>query len=126
MAVAVLFTLVVVAAGYAMLRLVGLAKGTTALGLAPASGLACLAVLASWCVVLRLPAPVAGLLVIAVGAVGLVLAASERRSLGLALTAIAHEHRFATAVLTLAVAGPLVLMATAFGGVQVPLSPHDG
>ena len=44
MASAVLFPLLVLASGFAILRSLGLAKGALAIGLAPASGLAGLAV----------------------------------------------------------------------------------
>src|SRR5437899_1169361 len=74
MVLAALFSLTVVSAGFATLRMLGLAKGAVALGLTPPAGLAVLAIVSSWCMLLGLPPLLTGALVFALAAAGLGLA----------------------------------------------------
>src|SRR6267143_2097051 len=60
MALALLFSLTVVSAGFATLRTLGLAKGAVGLGLAPPAGLAILTIVSSWCMLLGFVPLVAG------------------------------------------------------------------
>src|SRR5688572_9111171 len=119
MAVALLFTLLVLAAGYGVLRVLGLAKGAASFGLAPATGAAALSIAASWAVALRLPPPISGVVLLAVAGLGVALLVGDRRAALLALASVARGQTLALAVLGLALAVPGVLLATAFGGVQV-------
>jgi len=126
MALALAFTIVLLGAGFVVLRPLGLGKGPIALGLAPSAGITLLAIVCSWSVFLRLPPPIAGVLVVGVGVLGWVFIASNRHALRNALSAFAREHRLAAAVFCLSLVVPSVAMGIAFAGVQVPLSPHDG
>ena len=112
--------------GFGVLRILGVANGTVGLGLAPAVGLALLAVVSSWCVLIGAPPPVAGVVVYALALVGLALGIHDRQAVIEAARALAREQRVAAALLVAALAVPLIAMGFAFAGVEVPLSPHDG
>ena len=61
MPIAILFALLVISAGAAVWRMFGLGKGVAAVGLAPAAGLAVLAIVSTWTGLLNLPPPLPGL-----------------------------------------------------------------
>jgi hypothetical protein len=126
MFVGILLVLLVLCAGYATLRVLGLAKGATAVGLAPAAGLAVTAVLSAWCGLGGAPPPVAGLLVLACSGAGLVLLAIDRDGLRVAAASFGREHALAAMLLVAALLVPVISMGVAFWQVQAPLSPHDG
>jgi uncharacterized protein DUF6541 len=124
--VATVFAALVLLSGYGVVRLLGLAKGATTLGVAPACGLALLAVITTWSGMMDVPAPAAGGLVALCSVVGLGLAIADREALAASLRALAREHRLALTLLVAAVLVPFVSMGVAFAQVQAPLSPHDG
>jgi hypothetical protein len=126
MLVAIVFVALVLSAGYATLRVLGLAKGVAAVGIAPAAGLAAFTLVTTWAGSFGLPAPVAGLLVLVCSLSGAIWLVADREGLGTAVGALWREHRGAVVVLLAAVLGQVVTMAVAFAGVQAPLSPHDG
>jgi hypothetical protein len=126
MAIAFLFALTVVAAGYAALRGLGVAKGALGLGLAPAAGLAVLSIVSSWSVLLVAPPPLPGVIAALVALVGVALAVADHRSIRAAARTIWHEQRVALATLGVAFIVPFVVIGIAFGSPEVPLSPHDG
>src|SRR5260370_30503223 len=66
-----------VGAGFAGLSVLGLAHGSVRLGLAPAGGVALLAVLATWGLQIGVPQRVTGVLLLAICLAGLVLAVRE-------------------------------------------------
>src|SRR6266851_2719246 len=106
MVLALLFSLTVVSAGLATLRTLGLAKGAVGLGLAPPAGLAVLAIVSTWCMLLGVPPFLAAGAVGALAAVGLGVALHDRRSIGMATRMLAREHRLAMATLLAARAVP--------------------
>jgi hypothetical protein len=126
MLVGILLVVLVLCAGYAALRVVGLAKGASAVGLAPAAGLALFAVLSTWCGLSGAPPPLAGLMVLACSVTGLVLLAVDRDELRVAVGSFAKEHGLAALLLLAALLVPVISMGVAFAQVQAPLSPHDG
>ncbi len=126
MALAVLLALLTLAAGYGVVRLLGLSKGAVAFGLVPATGLAVCAVVATWVGWLAIPPPLAGLIVLAIGIVGVALLVADRDWLAASFGGFVRQDRRAALVLAAAVLVPLVCMAIAFVQVQTPLSPHDG
>src|SRR5262252_7517856 len=126
MLVALVLTLLVLTAGYAALRLLGLAKGAIALGLVPAAGLALTAIVATWSGLLRAPPPILGMLVVACSVCGCGLVMRDRESLLSAVGGFARQHRGAASLLAAGVLIPIVSLGIAFAGVQAPLSPHDG
>src|ERR671933_772342 len=126
MLVAIVFSLLVLSAGYAALRLLGLAKGAMAPGLVPAAGLALTAVVATWSGLLRAPPPIPGILVVACSVCGGVLVMRDHESLRRALGGFVRQHRAAAGLLAAGALIPIVSMGIAFAGVQAPLSPHDG
>jgi hypothetical protein len=123
MAIAFLFAVTVVAAGYATLRILGVAKGALGFGLAPAAGVAVLSIIASWSVLLGAPPPLPGLLVVVAAVPGVVLMIADHRSAG---TTLWRDQRVPLVALGVALAVPCVAMGIAFGSAEVPLSPHDG
>src|SRR3982074_178595 len=70
MVVAILFALLAVGAGLAVLRVLGLSDGATAIGLAPVAGLALLAIVCTWAATLHAPPVVAGSLVVLIAVAG--------------------------------------------------------
>lgn len=109
---------------------VALACGVTAqrllrldLSLAPLSGLACVAVVTSWCAILGAPSLVASGLVLAGTVAGVVLAAHWVREEG------AQAWRACRApilILAASIVLPLVLLGIPFADLQAPVSTHDG
>ena len=75
--IAVLLVGLCLGAGYLSVR--GLRLERCGVALAPAIGAGALAVLASWCVALRLPPPLPGLVMFMVAAAGLAIAARDAR-----------------------------------------------
>ena len=114
------------AAGYAVLRGLGLAKGAAVAGLAPVAGLAATVILAAWIGFAGLPAPIAGVLVLALGLAGFVWLILDRATLIAAGRGLLREHRLAVVLLGAALWLPILVMGLAFAGVEAPLSPHDG
>jgi hypothetical protein len=126
MFVGIAFAVLVISAGYAALRLLGLAKGATAAGLAPGAGLALTAILTTWCGVLGASPPLAGAVMLACSLAGLGLAVADRDWLRNSLLAAIRDHRLAATLLGAALLVPFVSIGVAFAQVQAPLSPHDG
>jgi hypothetical protein len=125
-AIGIVLVGVALSTGYAVVRLLGLAKGVSAAALFPATGLAVAAVLTTWCGLLGAPAPIAGLLVLGCCLIGLWLIVLDREWLGTALVGFVRHDRLAAALFGAALIVPLVAMTVAFSHVQVPFSPHDG
>ncbi|MGI9145097.1 MAG: DUF6541 family protein [Chloroflexota bacterium] len=121
-----LFAMTVLCAGFGVLRLLGVARGAVAAGLAPAAGLAVLVILSSWSVLLGAPALIGTAAVYATALLGFIQAVRDREPLLLSLSAFVHTGRVPAALLSAALAIPFVAMGFAFAGAQVPLSPHDG
>jgi len=126
MLLALLLLILVGCVGFGTLRLAGVAKGPLGLGLAPAVGLAVLGVVATWCGFLRLPPPLPGLVLLAVLLAGAAATVQAGGALGGALWSVGRQQRPALAFLALAMGVPCLTLATAFAGVQAPLSTHDG
>ena len=126
MALAIVFAALVISAGFATLRTLGLSKGAVAIGLAPGAGLAVLSVVSTWLVLLAAPAPVAGLAVLVVAVAGLAMLERDRSTILDAVVTLWVEQRVALITLGVSVIVPAVVMGVAFAGVEVPLSPHDG
>jgi hypothetical protein len=126
MLLAAAFSFAVVSAGFATLRTLGLAKGAVAVGVTPAAGLAVLAIVSTWMRLLGVPPPLPGLAVLSIAVAGLGLAAYDYQALRLTAAIVLREQRIALAVFAAALVVPLLVMGLAFGGVEVPLSPHDG
>jgi hypothetical protein len=117
---------VALSAGYATVRLLGLAKGAAAVALIPAAGLAVTAVLTTWCGLLGAPAPVAGVVMLGCSLVGLWLLVDDRDWLLTSVRGFWQQDRAAAVVLIGALIVPVVCIGIAFGQVEAPLSPHDG
>jgi hypothetical protein len=126
MALGILSELTVLSAGYGVLRILGLARSLVGLGLTPAAGLAVLAIVATWCVLLNVPPPGAGIAVYGVGMAGLTLLIGDWRRISSAARLLDGKQRLALLTLGLALVIPWVVMGFAFGDPGVPLSPHDG
>src|SRR5215471_3727187 len=101
------------AAGYAVLRGLGLAKGAAVAGLAPVAGLAATVILSAWIGFTGLPAPIAGVLAVALGAAGLVCLVLDRATLIAAGTGLLREHRMAVVLLGAALVLPILVMGLA-------------
>src|SRR5437879_3921608 len=99
MVLALFFSLTVVSVGFATLRTLGLAKGAVGLGLAAPAGLAVLALVSSWSMLLGVAPLVAGLLVFGIAAAGVGMALHDRRAILMAAGMLAREHRLAMATL---------------------------
>jgi hypothetical protein len=113
----VLFALTVLAAGWAMCRLL-----RCDVGLAPALGLAVLAVLSTWCVALGLP-PVS-----AVGAVLVVVGAAclaPQWTTG-PIPNPGDVHLGAALIVGVAALVPAFVLGVTFASLDVPISNHDG
>jgi hypothetical protein len=123
--VGVLFAVCVIAAGYGVVRGLGLAKSVVALGLAPATGLGTLIVLTTWAGFLRLPPLAGALLILATAGIGFLHGALDRDEWRGATTASA-EVRASLLLLGLGLVVPVVILATSLFGVTVPVSSHDG
>lgn len=123
---ATLLVLDVLGAGYAVMRALGLAKGASAAGLVPVTGLALLTVVTTCCGLTGAPAPLAGVLILACSVAGLGLAIVDREWLGGSVAAFWREHRLAALLLAAALLVPVASMAIAFGQVEAPFSTHDG
>ena len=106
MLVAIVFSFLVLSAGYAALRMLGLAKGATALGMMPAAGLAVTAIAATWSGLLRAPPPIPGVLVVACSVYGCALVVRDRDSLRAAVLGFVHQHRAAAGFLAAAAVIP--------------------
>lgn len=126
MPLAILFALLVVLAGVAASRALGLAKGVLGLGLAPATGLAVLAVISTWVGLANVPPPLPGLAVLAIGLIGAIVSVRDRSTIVAATKGLGREQPVASGTFVVALAVPCVAMGVAFAGVQAPLSPHDG
>jgi Family of unknown function (DUF6541) len=126
MAIATLFVVLVVSAGFATLRLLGLAKGAHGLSLVAPAGLASLAIVSTWTASGGLPPPAGGAIVLGFALAGLALAVADRHALSLALRELLGEQRLACVLLLTALAIPALALGITLAGVQVPLSPHDG
>src|SRR5438128_1963373 len=126
MPIAILFALLVISAGAAVLRVFGLGKGVAALGLAPAGGLAVLAIMSTWTGLLNLPPPLPGLALLAIALAGASLTVGDRQTVAAATRALIAEQPLASGTLLIALVVPCVAIGLAFAGVQAPLSPHDG
>jgi hypothetical protein len=126
MPVTLLFILSVLCAGFGVVRGLGAATGMRGLGLAPAAGLAALVTLSSWCVLSNASALVAGVAVYALIVSGVALAVRDRAPILAAASTLARDQKLVCAMLAAALAIPLIALGLAFGGAQVPLSPHDG
>ena len=126
MPIAILFALLVISAGAAVLRMFGLGKGVAAVGLAPAAGLAVLAIVSTSTGLLNLPPPLPGLAVLAIALAGASLTVRDRQTVAAASRALIAEQPLASGTLLLALVVPCVAIGLAFAGVQAPLSPHDG
>jgi hypothetical protein len=126
MFVAIIFSLLVLSAGYAAARLLGSLKGAVALGVLPVAGLAVTALVASWVGLLRVPPPLPGIVILACSLCGCLLAIRDRDSLLSAIGGFVRQHRGAAGLLAAAALIPMVSLGIAFAGVQAPLSPHDG
>src|SRR6266702_4136969 len=113
------------AAGCAALRLLGLTKGLLGLGLAPAAGLALLAIVTTWTTLLGAPLVLGTVLLLGMALVGLYLTGREYSAARHALS-VAGEHRPALVVLAVSVIVPALILGMAFGDLQVPFSTHDG
>src|SRR5579859_7616018 len=95
MVFAVVFSLAVVSAGFAALRMLGLAKGAVGIGLAPAAGLAVLAIVSTWTTLLGVPPPLRGVAVLIVTVAGLILGARDRNAVALTARIVFREQRVA-------------------------------
>src|SRR5438067_362008 len=126
MLVAIIFSFLVLSAGYAALRLLGLAKGAIALGLVPAAGLAVTAIIATWSGLLRASPPIPGILVLGCSACGCVMVLRDREPLMGAMRGFGRQHGGAAGLLAVGMLIPIVSLGLAFAGMQAPLSPHDG
>lgn len=126
MVLAVLFSFAVTCAGFATLRVLGLAKSAAGFGLAPPAGLTVMAIVSSWSMLLGAPPLVAAVALFAIVLAGLGLAYRDRRSILTAARTLMGEQRLSLAGLLVSLSVPIVAMGFAFAGVQVPLSPHDG
>jgi hypothetical protein len=126
MAVAVLFSLTVVSAGYAVLRVLGLAKGALGYGLTAPIGLAAMTALSGWTVLTGGRPPWPGIAVWGLALIGLGLVVTNRQPLVLALRQFAVEQKSAVGTLVAALIVAAIAMGIAFAGVVVPFSPHDG
>jgi hypothetical protein len=122
----ILFSLIVLSAGYATLRTLGLAKGAASLGLVPAAGLAITTLVSTWSGLFGGAPPTPGVLVLLCGLAGVGWAIADREWLWRAMRGFVREHGLAAMWLGAAVVIPLVSLGIAFAGVQAPLSPHDG
>src|SRR4051812_39584269 len=122
---ALLFTALISCAGFALLRLVGLSKGTLAVTLAPGVGLGLVGVVTSWLALLHAPPPVSGVLITLIGVVGLIALVAERRDVLAALRTWWSHDRLGLIFFGLCVVVPCIVMATGFANVDVPLSRHD-
>src|SRR5437879_2903986 len=112
-----------IGAGFAGLRLVGVSRGPSALGLAPAAGIGLLAVLTTWALRVQVPEPIVGLVILALGVTGAALGASE-------LAAGSQSwgcHRLESGALIIALITTLVVLGQSVS-VQagVPDYVHDG
>jgi hypothetical protein len=117
-ALAVVLFVLIVGAGFAVLRALGLHRGWLVLGLAPSAGLAVASILTTWASAVPLPEPLDLALLLALAAGGLVT--TLPRASRLAATP------WTTGLLAVAVLVPLAVVSLAFGGLDVPLSGHDG
>ena len=126
MPIAVALALLALSAGYAVLRTLRLNKGAAALGLAGPAGLATTSIVAAWAGLARVPGPLPGCILLALGVLGLALLVRDRAGLARAMRAFSGDHRGAAVLLLAAVLIPSISMGVAFAGVIAPLSPHDG
>ena len=113
----------IASAGYGCLRPIGLCRGAVVLGLAPAAGLAALAVLASWALRLGVPEPITGVAVLTVSVAGLALGIRDV----LVNRVMWHCQRFEIGALLATVAiGLIVLGVSVSVRAGVPDYVHDG
>jgi hypothetical protein len=122
---AALFVALALAAGYTVLRQLGLLKGFIGIGLAPSLGLALLAVVTTWSDSLGTPILVSTLLVTALGAGGLIMAARDWPTVCWA-SVHGPSQRLVWGTVGLATALPILVTGTAIGAIQAPLSTDDG
>jgi len=112
--------------GYAVVRLLGLSKGASAVGLIPATGLSVMALLGVWLGLLGSSAPIAGFAVLGFSLLGLALLVVDREWLWTSASGFVQQHRAPAVLLVAAVLVPMISMGIAFAPVQAPLSTHDG
>src|SRR5437667_3325450 len=117
MVVGLVFAVLAVLCGLAVNRALG-----APLSVAPFSGLACIAVMSSWCVAVGAPPAVStGLVVVlALAGVGVVVCSFP------GVTRVVRSERVTLAILAAAVAIPWLLLGLALVGVDTPVSTHDG
>jgi hypothetical protein len=117
MLIGLLFAGLTLACGMAVQRVL-----RVPLRLAPLSGLAAVAVLTSWAALLKLPPLASTVLLAGVAVVGLVLSA---RAMPCFLAA-ARACRWPTLLLVGGTLVPALMLGTALGGLDAPVSTHDG
>src|SRR5438270_384794 len=115
--VSLFFVALVLACGAAFTRALRLP-----LNLAPVCGLAGIAVMTAWCVVFRAPPLLSSGFVILLALVGL---ASLLRSPGELLASVRADP-WPMLVLAISAAVPVLVLGSAFAGVEAPVSTHDG
>ena len=122
MALAILFSLTIVAAGFAVLRILCLAKQDVGFGLSPAAGLAVLATISTWAVLLGTPPLLPGVLVFGMGLTGCAFALADRSVIRNAVLSALRKQQVATANLVASLVVPAIAMGFAFSGAQVPFA----
>jgi hypothetical protein len=119
------FSVLAFGAGWLVLHLLGLNKGFTSTGLAPAVGLAILAVVTVARAAAGLPPAVGTMFLLGSGGIGVALAVHD----GWTAAPYAlrqHEHRSTFALLGCALVIPVFISGFGLHGIEVPLSTHDG
>src|SRR5947209_16422961 len=116
MVVGLVFAVLAVLCGLAVNRALG-----APLSVAPFSGLACIAVMSSWCAAVGAPPALStGLVVVlALAGVGVVVRSFP------GVTRVVRSERVTVAILAAAVAIPWLLLGLALVGVDAPVSTHD-
>jgi hypothetical protein len=115
--VSLFFVALVLACGASLTRALRLP-----LNVAPLCGLAGLAVLTTWCAAFRAPPLVSSGLVVAIALVGLASLFTSPRS----MVETVRVWRVPLLVLASSAAIPALVLGSAFAGVEVPISTHDG
>src|ERR1700730_18450318 len=113
MLLGVALALVVVGAGWLLVRPLGLNKGPLSIGLAPAVGAALLAIVLGARAILGLPPQLATAVLLVLSGAGLALAAHDVWETGLDFLR-EREHRLAFAILVCALAAPLLISGAGF------------
>lgn len=118
MIVGALFTIVLLAVGYAVAAGLRIAHSCPGLACVPALGAATAIIVSVWLGLLRVPPPGPGVTLLCVAVLGA----------GLALRDFRHVRPGSTNLILFAMAmvAPCVITAFALADARVPLSPHDG